>query len=185
MGVRAGRALLRSPAVTVLTVTTALSPSMRVFRRGRLLMSWPRHELNDGVQIRSCPTAGGDCSGYRRSEKPLISSLGSVISLLMLGTTPPRFCKSEGMMILVALPLATLASASRLGRRQTDCGRAQLVQQADGVGVGLLTARGMACASPSASRMRCRLTASARGWRILFALSAAVMAACFSPSLSG
>ena len=41
------------------------------------------------------------------------SSFGSVRSSLMLGTTPPRFCSSEGMMILVALPLATFASASR------------------------------------------------------------------------
>ena len=56
----------------------------------------------------------------------------------MLGTTPPRFCSSDGMMILVALPLATLASASRLRMAQHLVGGHGLVQQTDGVGIGLL-----------------------------------------------
>ena len=44
------------------------------------------------------------------------------------------------------------------------------------------TAARIACASPSASRMRCCFTASARRMAASFSPSAAVMAACFSPS---
>ena len=99
----------------------------------------------------------------------------------MLGTTPPRFCSSEGMMILVALPLATLASASRLRMASTlSVGMASFSRRMASA-LAFCTAR-MAWASPSASRMRCCLTASARRMAASFSPSAAVMAACFSPS---
>ena len=84
-------------------------------------------------------------------------------------------------MILVALPLATLARVSRLRRAITLPSGSASFSSRMASASACCTAR-MACASPSASRMRCCLMASARRMAASFSPSAAVMAACFSPS---
>ena len=99
----------------------------------------------------------------------------------MAATVAARFCISLGTMSLVALPSATFSIASILRRaRKLWLGLASLIRRM--ASAWAFCTVSSAWASPSASRMRCCLTASARRMADSFSPSARVMAACFSPS---